>query len=149
SQEASTGCSIAHRARCSGSPWLIWRQTGQPLWPWAENAGHPWPRLRFSWTLPKLAVDVLYLDVDDFKTINDAYGHCVGDELLCVIAERTRQQTRPDGIVARTGADEFAVLLAGVGSVQEVRATADRVAQPLRDPMTLSGVLRARCRSVN
>jgi diguanylate cyclase (GGDEF)-like protein len=60
----------------------------------------------------KLAV--LYLDLDDFKSVNDTHGHAVGDALLCAVAERLRNAIREADLAARVGGDEFTVLLVGI-----------------------------------
>jgi len=77
---------------------------------------------------------LLYLDLDDFKPVNDALGHAAGDELLIAVAERLRGAVRKTDVVARLGGDEFAVLLADVEHSDVAGALAgklvDRIGQP-------------------
>jgi diguanylate cyclase (GGDEF)-like protein len=84
------------------------------------------------------AVAVLFIDVDDFKTVNDSLGHSAGDELLISIAERLRASLRPTDAVARLGGDEFAVMVVGVqASPDGVIGVAERVMQAFKDPVTV------------
>jgi diguanylate cyclase (GGDEF)-like protein len=80
---------------------------------------------------------VLFLDVDDFKTVNDSLGHDAGDRLLVLAAERLLHATRGCDTVARLGGDEFAILLDGVRDPLEAAAVAERVVAALGTPFTL------------
>jgi diguanylate cyclase (GGDEF)-like protein len=61
-------------------------------------------------------ISVLYLDIDDFKRINDHFGHHIGDTLLRAVAEAIKKNIRAVDVVARFGGDEFGILLAGTGA---------------------------------
>ena len=82
-------------------------------------------------------VVVLFLDLDDFKAVNDTYGHATGDRLLGVVAERLLDATRGSDTVARLGGDEFGVLLRGVEDAADVDAVAARLIAALRRPVRL------------
>jgi diguanylate cyclase (GGDEF)-like protein/PAS domain S-box-containing protein len=81
---------------------------------------------------------VLFVDVDDFKSVNDTLGHAVGDELLTTVAARLSADVRGDDVVARLGGDEFAVLLHDADAAR-LRDVADRLLASLRAPMALAG----------
>jgi diguanylate cyclase (GGDEF)-like protein/PAS domain S-box-containing protein len=81
---------------------------------------------------------VLFVDIDDFKDVNDSLGHAAGDDLLITVAARLSADVRADDMVARLGGDEFAVLLADADDVR-LRDVADRLLASLRAPMVLSG----------
>ncbi|WP_353050952.1 bifunctional diguanylate cyclase/phosphodiesterase [Actinoplanes sp. NBRC 101535] len=89
-------------------------------------------------------VAVFLLDLDGFKTINDRFGHAVGDELLAAVATRIAAEVPPEGLVARMGGDEFAVLLpaAPSGSApsgDDLDALADRLRSAIRRPVRAGG----------
>jgi diguanylate cyclase (GGDEF)-like protein len=81
---------------------------------------------------------VLFVDVDDFKTVNDTLGHGAGDDLLVTVAGRLTADVRADDVVARLGGDEFAVLLTFADG-ERLRNVADRLLASLRAPMELAG----------
>jgi diguanylate cyclase (GGDEF)-like protein/PAS domain S-box-containing protein len=76
-------------------------------------------------------VAVLFLDLDDFKAVNDSFGHPAGDELLVEVAKRIRSATRPSDTVARFGGDEFAVLLETGTMPQAAQVVAKRIIEAL------------------
>jgi diguanylate cyclase (GGDEF)-like protein len=86
---------------------------------------------------PALGPAVLFLDLDDFKTVNDSLGHAVGDRLLALVADRLRGCLRPADTAARLGGDEFAILLEEVRSIADASAVADRMIAALRAPFTV------------
>jgi diguanylate cyclase (GGDEF)-like protein len=81
------------------------------------------------------SVAVIYVDLDDFKQVNDTLGHYAGDQVLAAVAERVRACLRPSDIAARLGGDEFAVLLADVPGQQEAARVAARIHEALRLPV--------------
>jgi diguanylate cyclase (GGDEF)-like protein len=82
---------------------------------------------------------VLFIDVDDFKDVNDTLGHAAGDELLVALAARLEACVRPGDLVARLGGDEFAMLVADDGDTTAV-SVAERVLAALAKPFDVSGV---------
>jgi diguanylate cyclase (GGDEF)-like protein/PAS domain S-box-containing protein len=84
----------------------------------------------------KIAVDVILLDLDDFKEVNDVHGHQAGDLMLIETARRLRSCVRPNDTVARLGGDEFVVLLTNVA---DPGAIAERIMETLNVPVSIGG----------
>jgi diguanylate cyclase (GGDEF)-like protein/PAS domain S-box-containing protein len=87
--------------------------------------------------VPEIAV--MFIDLDDFKTINDSLGHAAGDEVLQEVARRLKIAVRPTDTVARFGGDEFAVLLDGVTGSEDAADAAARILRALDLPVTIDG----------
>jgi diguanylate cyclase (GGDEF)-like protein/PAS domain S-box-containing protein len=84
-------------------------------------------------------VAVLFLDLDNFKVVNDSLGHRAGDRLLAEVGRRLSATIRATDIAARQGGDEFTILLDGVRGVAEATASAERIAAALGKPIELDG----------
>ncbi len=82
---------------------------------------------------------VLFIDLDDFKSVNDSLGHPAGDQLLIAVAARLQSCLRPGDTAARLGGDEFAILLEELGDTDHAISVATRMIDVLRVPMELSG----------
>lgn len=82
---------------------------------------------------------ILFLDLDDFKVVNDSYGHPAGDQVLQQVAERLTQCLRPVDTVARYGGDEFVILLEGLDSEESAKRAAGRLLRTIGDPMNVEG----------
>jgi diguanylate cyclase (GGDEF)-like protein len=91
---------------------------------------------------------LLFIDVDNFKSINDTLGHTFGDRVLQHIAARLHSATGGVGLLARLGGDEFTVLLENVGSGDEVAECANRIVSTLQEPLTVDGRLLTTSASV-
>jgi diguanylate cyclase (GGDEF)-like protein len=83
-------------------------------------------------------VAVMFIDLDDFKPVNDTYGHAAGDAVLVSVAARLRDSTRGTDLIARLGGDEFAVLLE-VRDSNEADAVARRILRALHVPINFEG----------
>jgi diguanylate cyclase (GGDEF)-like protein len=82
-------------------------------------------------------VAVLFLDVDNFKQVNDSLGHAAGDQLLAVVADRLRAMLRPMDTVARFGGDEFTLLFEDLDGEREVVLVAERISRAAAVPIRL------------
>ena len=84
-------------------------------------------------------VALFFLDLDQFKVVNDTLGHDAGDQLLKEMAERLTRAVRAGDVIARLGGDEFAVLLEGVNGARDTELIAKSILDVVREPFTFSG----------
>lgn len=84
-------------------------------------------------------IAVLFIDLDQFKRLNDTEGHHIGDEMLSVVATRLRASVRPHDFVARVGGDEFVVVLTKLQSLAEAKGVTDRIVANIGAPASLGG----------
>ena len=82
----------------------------------------------------KKLLAISFLDLDNFKPVNDTYGHEVGDKLLIEVAKRLTQNSRAEDTVSRQGGDEFTILLGGITSTSECMEMMDRIHQSISLP---------------
>jgi diguanylate cyclase (GGDEF)-like protein len=99
----------------------------------AERVRHAVARARRD----HIGLAVIFIDLDDFKTINDSLGHAAGDRVLLEVGKRLGTSIRASDTAARFGGDEFAVLLEGVESAQEAADTAERIIEALALPLSV------------
>ena len=88
---------------------------------------------------PRSKVAVLFMDLDNFKVVNDSLGHELGDKLLVAVVERLRSSLRPEDTLARLGGDEFTVLIEDVRSPENVVRVAERIVEDLRGHFVIEG----------
>ncbi|MEW8259619.1 MAG: EAL domain-containing protein [Candidatus Thiodiazotropha taylori] len=86
----------------------------------------------------ELMVGLMFLDLDRFKQVNDSLGHLVGDELLKVIAERLTSLMRSSDTVARLSGDEFAILIEGINSREDLEPLAVKILNAIKQPINIA-----------
>ncbi|WP_111642281.1 bifunctional diguanylate cyclase/phosphodiesterase [Marinimicrobium alkaliphilum] len=83
---------------------------------------------------------IMVMDIDNFKTINDSYGHLVGDALLQEFAKRIERQLRPEDTLSRFGGDEFMLLIEDTCNEEDLRGLARRILAALQEPFVIKSV---------
>lgn len=98
-----------------------------------------WEHITASMADPTAGLTCMFLDLDNFKVVNDSLGHTAGDALLVEVARRLASSVRPGDLVARFGGDEF-VVVCSTGSLDVALEVADRILRVLSAPVVLEGV---------
>lgn len=84
------------------------------------------------------SVSVFFIDLDDFKRVNDTYGHHIGDELLCQVSERLLSSTRDSDTVGRLSGDEFVIIIEDVNGPCNIKKTVDQIFSAFTNPVCLA-----------
>lgn len=84
-------------------------------------------------------IALLFLDLDDFKKLNDNFGHRAGDSLLRAVAERLQRASGGGDFVSRVGGDEFVVILTGLVSIEQAKDSADRIMEKVSERISIEG----------
>ena len=135
---------LATRAERSLTQWLYWAQRGL-----AHQVHHDALTGLPNRTLFAQRLDeamrhgqfvLIFIDLDDFKEVNDRYGHAAGDELLCAVGDRLGRFVADGDTLARIGGDEFAILIRGAGDQgEQLEGSAERLRIALREPFPVHG----------
>ncbi len=91
---------------------------------------------------------IVYIDLNDFKLVNDEYGHHAGDKVLQVIGERISECTRESDLPARIGGDEFAIIFDGVNSCTDSQINVTRIVDAIDNPIRINGELHNQTASI-
>lgn len=83
---------------------------------------------------------IAYLDLDDFKAVNDRYGHDVGDSLLCEIAQRLKDALRESDIISRIGGDEFTIILPSAATTEKIDIIGQKIMRVFENTFDLQGL---------
>lgn len=94
--------------------------------------------IQLAYRDPEKHFSLLYIDLDDFKVVNDSLGHEAGDQLLIEFARRVRATVRSDDTVARMGGDEFMVLLEGAGTANEISRVISKLLEAVQTPFIVA-----------
>jgi diguanylate cyclase (GGDEF)-like protein len=87
----------------------------------------------------RTSFSLMFVDLDDFKPVNDTYGHAAGDELLKQVGRRLQECRRRHDTVARTGGDEFVIVLGDVGDTQGASVIGEKILEELAKPILVAG----------
>lgn len=135
---------VATRAERSLTQWLYWAQRGLEYQVHHDAlTGLPNRKLfaqRLDEAMRHGQFVLIFIDLDDFKEVNDRYGHAAGDELLCAVGERLARFVAEGDTLARIGGDEFAILIEEADDHgEQLEAAAERLRIALREPFPVHG----------
>lgn len=120
---------------------LVWRATHDPL---TKLPNRTLIKERLNSALARTIISqnnlgLIFIDLDNFKLVNDTYGHDVGDQLLVIVSNILIDAVRPGDTVARSSGDEFVILCEYIDTEEKLILIADRINEYLREPITVQG----------
>ena len=83
---------------------------------------------------------MLYIDLNDFKPINDTHGHAIGDAVLCQVADRMKKCVRDSDTVSRIGGDEFSILLSNIENQEGCKILVEKIKRSIAEPIIEGGL---------
>ena len=84
---------------------------------------------------------IMFIDIDNFKIINDTYGHSIGDKIINLVASRLKRNIREDDTISRIGGDEFILVLENIGDIKNIKKIANKILNDFNEPVKLEEYL--------
>lgn len=84
---------------------------------------------------------LFFIDIDNFKVINDTYGHSIGDKIINLVASRLQRNLRPDDTISRIGGDEFIIVIENIDQIKSVEKIANKILDDFKEPVKLQEYL--------
>lgn len=89
----------------------------------------------------KESLALFFIDIDNFKIINDTYGHSIGDKIINLVASRLQKNLRPDDTISRIGGDEFIIVIENIDQIKDIEKIANKILDDFKEPVKLQEYL--------